>query len=145
MPAAKVVDALAAIPGVKEAVLQDFSATLLQAIGGSIGKGEAVTLAWTPDDKLALQVWGRCGGWWMWASYESDQGSTSPAVCFLLFCFSLPQTHKHLHTTPQSTPSPQVRDKHVKTFASPELAKGLFSLYLGPKVRVLRFVCVSID
>jgi len=35
-----------------------------------------------------------------------------------------------------------VRDKHVKTFASPELAKGLFSLYLGPKVRVAVRVCV---
>jgi hypothetical protein len=28
-----------------------------------------------------------------------------------------------------------VRDKHVKTFASPELAKGIFGLYLGDKVR----------
>jgi hypothetical protein len=28
----------------------------------------------------------------------------------------------------------QVRDKHVKTFASPELAKGIFGLYLGSKV-----------
>lgn len=56
VPAAKVVDALASIGGVKEGVLQDFSATLLTAIGGFIGKGETVTLAWTADDKLALQV-----------------------------------------------------------------------------------------
>lgn len=56
VPAAKVVDALSSISGVKEAVLADFSATLLKAIGGSIGKGESVTLAWTGDDKLALQV-----------------------------------------------------------------------------------------
>lgn len=56
VPAAKVVDALASIGGVKESVLQDFSATLLKAIGTSIGKGETVTLAWTSDDKLALQV-----------------------------------------------------------------------------------------
>lgn len=28
-----------------------------------------------------------------------------------------------------------MRDKHVKTFASPELAKGIFGLYLGDKVR----------
>lgn len=56
MPAAKVVDALSSIGGVKEAVLADFSSTLLKAIGGSIGKGESVTLAWTGDDKLVLQV-----------------------------------------------------------------------------------------
>jgi hypothetical protein len=56
VPAVKVVDALSSIGGVKEAVLADFSSTLLKAIGGSIGKGESVTLAWTGDDKLALQV-----------------------------------------------------------------------------------------
>lgn len=31
----------------------------------------------------------------------------------------------------------QVRDKLVKTFASPELAKGIFSLYVGPKASAI--------
>ena len=33
---------------------------------------------------------------------------------------------------------PQVREKAVKTFQSPELANALFALYLGDKVRPVR-------
>ena len=47
VPAGKVVDALSALEGVKKEVLEDFSSTLLKAIGTSVGKGETETLAWT--------------------------------------------------------------------------------------------------
>jgi len=52
----QVVEALSAIDGVKPELLADFSSTLLKAIGGFIGKGETITLAWTSCELLCVCV-----------------------------------------------------------------------------------------
>lgn len=71
VPAGKVVDALTALEGVDKAVLESFSKSLLQAIGGSIGKGESVTLAQVGGDKLQVKVRGKPVG--SFASAELPQ------------------------------------------------------------------------
>mmetsp|Transcript_15214 Transcript_15214/g.19474 ORF Transcript_15214/g.19474 Transcript_15214/m.19474 type:complete len:305 (-) Transcript_15214:324-1238(-) len=54
--AQKIVDALAAVEGVDADVVASFSSQLLDAIGGTIGKGETIALIWEAKDKLTVQV-----------------------------------------------------------------------------------------
>jgi len=47
VPAGKIVEALAAVDGVKKEVMADFKKSLLAAIGSSLKEKETLTLAWT--------------------------------------------------------------------------------------------------
>jgi len=73
----KVVDALTAIQGVDDSIVQLFSSTLLTAMGTNISKGESIALIWLPKDTLTILVREVVVG--------SIQDSALPAAIFDLY------------------------------------------------------------
>ena len=58
--AKKVADALAAVSGVDDQVIQDFQAMLVSAMNGNMNKGESMTLEWTSKrDSIIVTVRGK--------------------------------------------------------------------------------------